>query len=77
MSQSHRDHILSMLLDGPVCGTTMLREYMPRYAARIGELRNDGYNIKTVTCKVGTHEHRTRQVQYELVLEHNQTEMFV
>jgi hypothetical protein len=50
---------------GPVCGTVMLRWYIPRYAARIHELRAEGYEITSRTCKL--HIHESPQTVYELV----------
>lgn len=52
-----------------VCASKWLRDYMPRYAARILELRNDGYLIETGTCpkhKTATYTLRSRPQQLEL-----------
>lgn len=49
-----------------VCGTTLLARNMPRYAARIGELRADGVDIVTEPCNL--HWHVTRQVKYRLAV---------
>ena len=35
-----------------VCGSVYLEAHMPRYAARINDLRNDGHTIETGRCKV-------------------------
>lgn len=66
MSTSQRSRILSWLGAGPVCGTTMLRFHIPRYAARINELRRDGYTIVTRPCQQD-HGHTTPQVEYVLL----------
>ena len=62
-----RDRILRMLTDtypDGVCGTVFLRERMPRYAARIWELRAKGCAIQTEPCQ--DHAHETRQTVYRL-----------
>ena len=50
--------------DSGVCATTLLSMRIPRYAARIKELRDDGHRIETVPCLF--HPHKTRQVRYVL-----------
>lgn len=40
---------------GGVCGSRWLAARLPRYAARVGELRAEGYRIATSRCK----EHKT------------------
>lgn len=49
-----------------VCATVFLDRHIPRVAARICELRNDGHRIVTEPCTDRHHGHRTRQVQYRL-----------
>lgn len=63
MTQKQR--ILDALRLEPRCGTTFLEMYMPRYAARIHELRNEGHQIISRPCKL--HRHETQQTVYELV----------
>lgn len=58
--------ILYRLELGPVCGTDLLRMYIPRYAARIYDLRNQGHNINTRRCKNPEHRHQTPQIEYVL-----------
>ena len=60
MSQKQR--VRRMLEDGPVCGTRLLDERIPRYAARIAELRGEGMLIETRVCKA--HRHASRQYEY-------------
>jgi len=60
MSQKQR--VRRMLEDGPVCGTRLLDERIPRYAARIAELRGEGMLIETRRCEA--HSHRSAQVEY-------------
>jgi hypothetical protein len=64
---SQKSKILGMLELGPVCGTRFLSEYMPRYAARIHDLRSDGHTITTEPCRL--HDHSTPQVVYRLETE--------
>jgi len=49
-----------------VCSTRFLEAHIPRAAARIAELRAEGYLIVTETCNDPYHNHKTRQVQYRL-----------
>ena len=65
MKPTQRSRIMSWLEAGPVCGTTMLRFHIPRYAARINELRRDGHTIITRPCT--QHHHDTAQVEYVLL----------
>ena len=60
---TQRDRVLSLLRDGPVCSTTFLSEHVPRFSARLFELRNDGYRIIKRRCEAHPW-HR----QYEFVL---------
>lgn len=50
-----------------VCGTEFLDLYMPRYAARVLELRGEGWQIVTQECK--QHAHETKQVEYVLLVD--------
>ena len=63
---TQRDKILSWMSDNPICATTLYAQHIPRAAARIGELRGEGWDIETRTCTQGHHNHRTRQVEYVL-----------
>ena len=67
MIGTQKDQVLRWLGRGPVCGTTLLAAHIPRYAARIAELRDEGYDIVTERCVNEHHAHVTRQVQYRLV----------
>jgi hypothetical protein len=62
MTQAER--ILSALRMGPVCGTEFLAWHIPRYAARIHDLRRQGHQIETKPCRL--HDHESAQVVYEL-----------
>lgn len=63
---SQRDRVLLMLKAGPVCGTDFLRAYIPRYSARILELRQQGHVIIDRPCRF--HDHESRQTIYELAM---------
>ena len=52
-------------IDG-VCGTLFLKEGIPRYAARIGELRSAGHNIIRVKCPYFYHTHTGNIATYRL-----------
>lgn len=64
---NQRERVLMMLKAGPVCGTDFLRVYVPRYSARILELRQQGFLIESRPCKNTWHGHETAQTVYELV----------
>lgn len=68
-STTQRDRILWLLRDRrAVCANDMLEMRMPRYAARILELRKAGFAI--VTRKCSQHDfHRSRVVEYKLVFD--------
>lgn len=66
MKTSQRQNVLRTLLDQPLCGTTRDPELGQRLAARVAELRQAGFWIVTVPCTNDTHQHRSRQIQYEL-----------
>lgn len=61
---NQRERILNALKLGPVCGTDMLRWNIARGAARIHELKAEGYQITTRPCKL--HRHESAQIVYEL-----------
>ncbi len=61
---TQREHVLAALKMGPVCGTTFLQMFIPRYSARINELRNEGIEISKRPCKM--HGHASLQFVYEL-----------
>ncbi len=50
-----------------VCGVDLLDDHMPRYAARIDELRKEGYEIDTVPCPLWSHSHTSRIASYRLL----------
>jgi hypothetical protein len=65
---NQHDFVLATLKQNKaVCGTFFLDEHIPRYAARVGELRAQGHNIVTRSCEHPWHSHNTRQIEYVLL----------
>jgi len=63
---SQKQRVLDTLRNaGPsgVCGTSLLYINIPRYAARIHELRQAGHQIASTQCG---DSHTTRQTRYTL-----------
>lgn len=52
---TQKARILSLLQTGPVCAWDLYSYRMPRFAARIHELRQDGYLITTEHCTAPYH----------------------
>lgn len=69
---TQKERIMLLLRTGPVCGTDLLKYHMPRYAARINELRNDGHTIARRRCE--RHQHSSTQYEYVLI-DPNQLEL--
>ena len=63
---TQQERILYELSDGPVCGTTFLHWRIPRYSARIHELRAKGYPITSERCRMAHHCHLSPQIVYQL-----------
>ncbi len=63
---TQQERILYELREGPVCGTTFLNWHIPRYAARIHELRAKGHQITSERCKLTYHLHLSWQTVYTL-----------
>ena len=61
---TQRERVLAQLRDGPTCGTEFLEMHIPRYAARIWELRELGRDITNESC--WKHQHFSRQTIYRL-----------
>ncbi len=62
--------VLHMLETNPqgVCGTTFLSNHIPRYSARISELRRT-HAISRVGCPYKHHTHTSKQYAWKLDLE--------
>ena len=64
---TQKQEVLAMLKSGPVCSTDLLKAFIPRGAARINDLRNEGWMIETRRCQHPGHKHQTRQVEYVML----------
>ena len=66
---SQKETILGLLRNyrEGICGTYFLEAHIPRYAARINELRNEGYTIDSISCPSPYHTHRANIATYQLV----------
>ena len=67
---NQRDMVLLRLRygrDKGVCATRFLGWHIPRVAARVAELRGQGFGIVTEPCNDEAHGHRSRQIRYRLV----------
>ncbi|MCH8153175.1 MAG: hypothetical protein IH830_12495 [Planctomycetes bacterium] len=63
---TQQERILLHLQDEPTCGTSFLNWHIPRYAARIHELRAKGHQITSERCKIEYHHHHSPQTVYTL-----------
>jgi len=64
---TQQDQVRRMLEAGWTCGTEFLDERLPRYAARIHELRADGVLVERRACE--RHSHRSGQFEWRAVPE--------
>ncbi len=64
---SQRGRVLHMLQVNPqgVCASTFRIQHIPRYSARIGELRKQ-FNISRVACPYPFHSHVTHHYAWKL-----------
>ena len=65
------EQILAMLRTGPVCGTRFLTRRIPRYPARIYELKQEGHAIGKRRCGDPWHRHASAQWEWFLISEHD------
>ena len=67
--ETHRNKVLRMLSDSElgVCSTEFLKARMPRFSARLKELRNMGHEIENRKCFATSHRHTSHQVRYILL----------
>lgn len=63
---SQTDRVAGMLRRGWVCGTEFLDERIPRYGARIFDLRRRGMLIVRRPCANPTHRHVSPQDEWRL-----------
>ena len=61
---TQQNEVLDLLRDGWTCGTVLLRCYIPRYAARILELRRQGFRVERRRCQ--THPHASAQFEWRV-----------
>ncbi len=66
--RTQTQRVLDALMTCPagLCGTQLLEMRIPRYAARIQNLRDKGHNIDTVPCPHSWHSHNPRIASYQL-----------
>lgn len=66
---SQADRVLRMLEESElgVCAVDFLEAYIPRFSARLKEIRDTGRVIEKRKCFSTSHRHRTRQVRYVLM----------
>ena len=69
MSSQKDDVLFALRAKGSlgVCGTVFLEHKIPRYSARIADLRADGNEITTTRCNQTHHNHRTKQFLFSLI----------
>ena len=60
------EQVRNLLLDGWTCGTDLLAAHMPRYAARIHELKAQGWPIERRRCQNPWHTHRGCQYEWHV-----------
>ena len=66
---SQKDTVLAMLRtrDEGVCGDQFLANYLYTYRNRVGELRDEGYDIATIKCPYRpAHTHTKQLATYRL-----------
>lgn len=66
---TQKDRVLELLDtwgEHGVCGTLFLKAHIPRYAARIHVLRDEGHMIERFRCRDGWHQHQSAQWKYRL-----------
>lgn len=67
-SLTQNERVVELLKDhDTVCGTTFLKERMPRYGGRIFELRQSGFVIERERCEDPNHGHVTTQWCWRLI----------
>lgn len=64
---TQRDEVLNRLNWGWTCGTEFLAESIPRYGARILELRHLGHKIERRRCEDPQHHHISQQYEWRIV----------
>jgi hypothetical protein len=62
---SQTDEVTWHLCQGWTCGTVLLDQRIPRYAARIHEARRRGYRVERRCCE--SHQHVSQQFEWRIV----------
>lgn len=57
--------LLAFTAYGVVCGNTFLTMHIPRYAARVSDLKDDGHIIVRARCPYSHHTHGKHIATYE------------
>jgi len=60
------ERVFKMLSRGWVCGSEFLEAHLPRYGARIYELRQDGWYVSKRQCQHPWHRHESVQWQWKI-----------
>ena len=63
---NQRERVLALLRDGPQCTSDFAAAYLPRFGARIWELRRAGHTITNRRCDKHPHPKRSGCVLYTL-----------
>ncbi len=67
--ETQADKVLQMLRDSEmgVCANEFIQAHVPRFSARLLELRKAGHEIENRKCFLPSHRHQTRQYRYVLL----------
>lgn len=66
-SLTQLDRVRLQLQRGWICASQFLDQHIPRYGARIHELKRQGYSIERRLCAHPWHNHRSTQYQWRIV----------
>jgi hypothetical protein len=62
---TQRETVLRMARKG-ACSVEFLRAYIPRFGARLWELKRDGYNVEKAMCRNKRHFQKSTQFVYRI-----------
>ena len=67
--ETQADRVLQMLRSAEmgVCANEFLNARIPRFSARLHDLRKQGHIIENRKCFLTSHRHQTKQVRYVLI----------
>lgn len=68
---TQHERVLAMMMDHWTCGTEFLAAFIPRYSARIKEIRDEPWvfwEVQRRRCGNPAHSHRSIQYEWRLVL---------